>query len=257
MRFRVWLTQHLGAPATAEPAAWAEDWLQGRADLLIAGMGGQVPAVVQLGVLAHADLHRLADLGRNSRLGSVRRAWGTEMARLAGLAATPGRLAALQRNLLVPLELEALAGRAPFSTRRGAISHLQNQRRRRPSRKCAAARRPSRTWYRAPAPDPSARPARLSAPAWECAVRTPAWSRHRPHQGLQPFHTASPPARDPPRQSSRSPSHQPKGQGGLVIFDHPRNDRLCAAATVESPHSRAAQSGGSASVLPDVSRYSP
>ncbi len=78
LRFR--LSQHLGAPATAEPAAQAEDWLRGRADLLIAGMGGQVPVVVQLGVLAHADLDRLADLGHNSRLGSVRRAWGTEMA---------------------------------------------------------------------------------------------------------------------------------------------------------------------------------
>jgi hypothetical protein len=51
MRFRAWLTQHLGAPATAKPAARPEDWLQGRADLLIAGMGGQVPAVVQLNVL--------------------------------------------------------------------------------------------------------------------------------------------------------------------------------------------------------------
>jgi hypothetical protein len=93
VRFRVWLTQHLGALATAEPPARAEGWLRGRADLLIAGMGGQVPLAVQLGVLAHADLHRLADLGRNSRLGSVRRAWGTEMARLAGdlavLAVTP------------------------------------------------------------------------------------------------------------------------------------------------------------------------
>jgi hypothetical protein len=128
---RAWLTQHLGAPATAEPAARAEDWLRGRTDLLIAGMGGRVPAVVQLGVLAHADLGRLADLGRNSRLGSVRRAWGTEMARLAGdlavLAATPGRLAALQRDLLVPLELEALAGRAELSTRTGAIGHMRNQ----------------------------------------------------------------------------------------------------------------------------------
>ena len=71
MRFRAWLTQHLGALATAEPAARAEDWLRGRADLLIAGMSGQVPAVVQLDVLAHADLGRLADLGRNSRLGSA------------------------------------------------------------------------------------------------------------------------------------------------------------------------------------------
>jgi hypothetical protein len=131
MRFRAWLTQHLGAPATAEPASRAEDWLRGRADLLIAGMGGRVPAVVQLGVLAHADLGRLADLGRNSQLGSVRRAWGTEMARLAGdlavLTATPERLAALQRDLLVPLELAALAGRAELSTRTGAISHLRNQ----------------------------------------------------------------------------------------------------------------------------------
>ena len=125
------LSQHLGAPANAEPAAQAEDWLRGRADLLIAGMGGQVPVVVQVGVLAHADLGRLADLGRNSRRGSVRRAWGTEMARLAGdlavLAATPERLAALQRDLLVPLELEALAGRAELCTRAGAISYLRSQ----------------------------------------------------------------------------------------------------------------------------------
>ena len=73
MSFRSRLTQHLGEPAKAQPAGRAEDWLRGRADLLIAGMGGQVPAVVQLGDLAHADLDRLADLGRNSRLGSVRR----------------------------------------------------------------------------------------------------------------------------------------------------------------------------------------
>jgi hypothetical protein len=131
MRLRFRLSQHLGAPTNAEPAAQAEDWLRGRADLLVAGMGGQVPAVVQLGVLAHADLGRLADRGRNSRRGSVRRAWGTEMARLAGdlavLAATPDRLAALQRDLLVPIELQALAGRAELSTRAGAISHLRNQ----------------------------------------------------------------------------------------------------------------------------------
>jgi len=94
-------------------------------------MGGQVPVTVQLGVLAHANLTRLADLGRHSRLGSVRRAWGTEMARLAGdlaaLAATPERLAALQRDLLVPLELQALAGHAKLSTRAGAISYLRSQ----------------------------------------------------------------------------------------------------------------------------------
>lgn len=131
MRFRARLTRHLGAPVTAEPATRAEDWLLGRADLLIAGMGGQVPVAVQLGVLAHADLGRLADLGRHSRLGSVRRAWGTQPARQAGdlaaLAATPERLTALQRDLLVPLELEALAGHAGLSTLAGAISRLQNQ----------------------------------------------------------------------------------------------------------------------------------
>ena len=131
MKPRLRLTRHLGAAPNAEPAARAEDWLRGRADLLIAGMGGRVPVVVQLGVLAHADLGRLADLGRNSRLGSVRRAWGTEMTRLAGdlavLAATPERLAVLQRDLLVPLELEALAGRAELSTVTGALSHLRNQ----------------------------------------------------------------------------------------------------------------------------------
>jgi len=131
MRLRLRLRQHLGIPVAIEPAARAEDWLSGQGDLLIAGMGGQVPVTVQLGVLAHADLNRLADLGRHSRLGSVRRAWGTEMARLAGdlatLAATPERLAALQRDLLVPLELQALAGRAEFSTRAGAISYLHSQ----------------------------------------------------------------------------------------------------------------------------------
>jgi hypothetical protein len=131
MRLRLRLTRHLGVPVNAEPAARAEDRLRGQADLLIAGMGGQVPVVVQLGVLAHAHLGRLADLGLNSRLGSVRRAWGTEMARLAGdladLAGTPERLAALQRDLLVPLELQALAGRAGFSTRPGAISYRRSQ----------------------------------------------------------------------------------------------------------------------------------
>jgi len=131
MRLRFRHPQQLGVLASAEPAGQARDWLQGRGDLLIAGMGGQVPVAVQLGVLAHADLNRLADLGRNRRRGSVRRAWGTQMARLAGdladFAATPQRLAALQRDLLVPLELMALGGSAEFTTRAGAVSYLRSR----------------------------------------------------------------------------------------------------------------------------------
>ena len=129
--FRLRPTRHLGVPASADPAAQAGDWLEGRGDLLIAGMGGRVPVAVQLGVLAHADLGRLADLGSNRRVGSVRKAWGTQMAGLAGdladFAATPQRLAALQRDLLVPLELKALGGHAELSTRAGAISYLRSQ----------------------------------------------------------------------------------------------------------------------------------
>jgi hypothetical protein len=53
------------------------------------------------------------------------------MARLAGdlavLAATPERLAALRRDVLVPVELEVVAGGAELSTRTDAISHLRNQ----------------------------------------------------------------------------------------------------------------------------------
>lgn len=60
MKPRLWLTRHLGAPANAEPAAQADDWLPGRAGLLIDGIGGQAPVVTQLGFLAHTDLGRLA-----------------------------------------------------------------------------------------------------------------------------------------------------------------------------------------------------
>jgi hypothetical protein len=47
--------------------------------------------------------------------------------RLADFAATPQRLAALQRDLLVPLELMALDGSAELSTRAGAVSYLRNR----------------------------------------------------------------------------------------------------------------------------------
>jgi len=103
----------------------AEIWLRGEADLIIAGMGRRVPLLVQLGVLAHADLERLCGLGRYCRRGSVRRTWGSDMARLAGdLAAstgTPEALRGLQRELLIPLELEVLGGRHLLSDREDLI----------------------------------------------------------------------------------------------------------------------------------------
>ncbi len=41
MRLRFRLSRHLGAPATAEPAAQAEDWLRGRADCSSPGWAGR------------------------------------------------------------------------------------------------------------------------------------------------------------------------------------------------------------------------
>jgi hypothetical protein len=68
------------------------------------------------------------------------------MARLAAelaALATSDRLAALQRDVLVPLEPDVLAGRADVSTRAAVISHLRNQLplpgpRRRPARRPSA-----------------------------------------------------------------------------------------------------------------------
>jgi hypothetical protein len=91
-------------------------------------MGRRVPVTAQIGVLAHADLARLSDLGRLCRRASVRRAWGTDMARLAGevaaCAATPERLARLQGEVLIPLELDVLAGRVRLADPQKAITAL-------------------------------------------------------------------------------------------------------------------------------------
>ena len=104
-------------------------WLRGEADMVIAAMGRRVPLGVQLGVLAHAPLDRLRDLGRYGRRGSVRRAWGTEMAQLAGDIAAVCRseddLDRLQADVLVPLELDVVAGRREFACRQDAITYLR------------------------------------------------------------------------------------------------------------------------------------
>ena len=74
----------LGVTVHADPAGEAQSWLSGTGDLLFAGLRGQVPLAVRLGVVAHADIGRLQELGRYCRRGSVRRAWGTDLARMAG-----------------------------------------------------------------------------------------------------------------------------------------------------------------------------
>ena len=113
------------SPAIDEASAW----LRGEGDLLTAGMGRPVPVTVQLGVLAHAGIERLNNLGRYCRRGSVRRAWGIEMAELAGelasLSQSPQMLRRLQAEFLIPLENEVLAGRRNIVDRQELIFHIR------------------------------------------------------------------------------------------------------------------------------------
>jgi hypothetical protein len=119
----------LGVEVQADPAGRAQSWLSGTGDLLSAGLTGRVPLAVRLGVLANADISRLTDLGRHCRRGSVRRSWGTEMARLTGDIAqhtgTAEALAAFQRRVVQPLELELLAGRVTFASTSDLIAYLR------------------------------------------------------------------------------------------------------------------------------------
>lgn len=107
----------------------AEALLRGDGDLVIAALGRRVPVVVQLSVLAHAELDRLANLGRYCRRGSIRRAWGTEMAQLAGDLArycrSPESLRRLQAEILVPLELDVLSQRRAFACREDLVAHVR------------------------------------------------------------------------------------------------------------------------------------
>jgi len=109
----------------------AAAWLRGEGDLLSAGMGRVVPVPVQIGVLAHANLDRLNALGRYCKRGSIRRTWGSDMARLAGdlarFAASPEQLRHIQADILVPLELDVLAGRRTFACRSALIEYLYSR----------------------------------------------------------------------------------------------------------------------------------
>jgi hypothetical protein len=128
-RVRAGVRGALGTTVQADPAGQAQSWLTGTGDLLFVALGEQVPLAVRLGVLAHADISRLTDLGRYCRRGTVRRAWGTAMARLAGdiaqQASTAEALAAFQRDVLQPLELELLAGHVTFTGSSDLIAYLR------------------------------------------------------------------------------------------------------------------------------------
>jgi hypothetical protein len=128
-RVRAAVTGAIGLTVLADPASQAQSWLGGTGDLLFAGSCGRVPLAVRLGVLAHADISRLTHLGRSCQRGSVRRSWGTGMARLAGdiarQAGTAEALAALQRRLLQPLELDVLGGQVTFTSAADLIAYLR------------------------------------------------------------------------------------------------------------------------------------
>jgi hypothetical protein len=101
-------------------------WLAGEGDLITAGMGGSVALTVQLGVLAHGSSERLTNLGRYCRRQSVRRAWGTDLARFAGELAHcsggPEGLRRLQAEILIPLESDVLAGHRLLADRQELIT---------------------------------------------------------------------------------------------------------------------------------------
>jgi hypothetical protein len=130
-RVRVAVAGAIGVPVQADPASQAQSWLNGTGDLVFIGQRGLVPLAVRLGVLAHADMSRLTELGRNRGRGSVRRTWGTEMAGLAGdiaqHAGAAEALAAFQRDILLPLELELLAGHVTFDSSGDLIAYVRDR----------------------------------------------------------------------------------------------------------------------------------
>jgi hypothetical protein len=123
-------TPRSGRNENTAAADEATAWLRGEGDLLWAATGRPVNLAVQLGVLAHGSTERLGALGRYSRRGSVRRAWGTDMAELAGAVARCGQsaegLSQLQAEFLVPLELDVLAGRRAFASRGELAAYVRD-----------------------------------------------------------------------------------------------------------------------------------
>lgn len=121
-------SEHLDVDGT-DLAGGVESWLRGRGDFVYAAFRRRVPVEVQLGVLAHADLERLAALGRLARRGSIRRTWGTGVARAAGELARAARtreeLRRIQVGHLIPAELDVLSGKRRLTDRGQLILFVQ------------------------------------------------------------------------------------------------------------------------------------
>ncbi len=109
-------------------SSWAQDdylaaydgWQSGWGDLPFAVARRPVPAIVQLGVLAHAPWDRLDHLRRGRRFGRAAHTWGRDALALVDrlLAGAPSAAALLrvQRLVLQPLERELLdAGRVDLA----------------------------------------------------------------------------------------------------------------------------------------------
>jgi hypothetical protein len=76
--------------------------------------------------VANARLHQVIE-AKDTEVLVLREQLEVLRAEVADFAATPQRLAMLQRDLLVPLELMALGGCAELANRAGAISYLRSQ----------------------------------------------------------------------------------------------------------------------------------
>lgn len=113
---------------STHPVGWAPNdflsaydaWQSGWGDLPFAAWGRPVPALVQLGVLTHADRRRLAALTTARRRSRVRRLWGADVlgaiGRMLDRTRTDTELATLQSHYLRPLERRLLdAGRITLS----------------------------------------------------------------------------------------------------------------------------------------------
>jgi hypothetical protein len=104
------------------PSMWAPDeylvaydaWQAGWGDLPFAAGGRSVPAMVQLGVLAHAPWRRLDDLRRAPRWGRAVHAWGGDVLsavdRLLTTTSSAGALTRMQQAVLQPIERRLLDG---------------------------------------------------------------------------------------------------------------------------------------------------